>query len=107
MRTLTHREIIPAADLAEGTCLEIGPQEHSKVTIAAYTTSANIRMKIYYLFDDNGTDTAVEMETYDIPQNDITIINFNFKLSKLRITRQDTGTDATAGILKIDATTSK
>ena len=109
MRTLKYRETLPNSTVSEKTCLELGPQNHSKITIAAHSASTNSRITIYYLFDEDNTstDTAKQIQQIDLTQNVLTIVNFDMKLSKIRITRDDTGSTMSGGAFHLDATTAK
>ena len=109
MRTLKYRETLPNSTVSELTCLELGSQNHSSITVALHSASTNTRIKIYYLFDEDNTatDTAKEIQTIDLTQNVLTIVNFDMKLHKIRITRDDTGSTMSGGALHIDATAAK
>ena len=109
MKTIKYRETLPNATGSEVTCMEIGPQNHSKITVVMHSASTNTRMKIYYLFDEDNTatDTAKEIQTIDLTQNVLTIVNFDMKLRRIRITRDDTGSAWSGGALHVDGTTAK
>ena len=105
MRTIKYRETLPNSTVSEKTCIELGSQNHSKVTIAAHSASTNTRITIYYLFEENGgVDTAKQIQQIDLTQNVLTVVNFDMKLHKIRITRDDTGSALGGGDFHLDAT---
>lgn len=109
MKTLEYRETLPNATGSEVTCLTVGSQVHSKISIAMHSASTNTRIKIYYLFneDNTATDTAKLIQTIDLTQNTLTLWSFDNKLKRVRVTRDDTGSAWSGGALHIDATTAK
>ena len=211
MRTLKYRETIPNSALTEKRCIDLRLGNASKITVAMLATSTNMRVKIKYVFEADGssshvatgggsvtvsscteanpavyatsaahgylvgdivtvrgnrfaagikpsswdgstpaatflsayefedkTITAVATNTFtigehstsgadsfagagtasyrgkeaDISTHDLTsgtllIVNHDMKLGFVRITRDDTGSDPTAGVLRIDATAAK
>tara|TARA_R100000656_G_C3915975_1_gene121911 strand:+ start:148 stop:753 length:606 start_codon:yes stop_codon:yes gene_type:complete len=201
MRVFKYREAIPNSSLAEKKALDIRLRNHSKITIAALSTSTNIRLKVKYVFEADGTASRVpsggsaqavtdatvanpcvftstahgylvgdivsvrgnrspdpsvaatfvdgyavedgvitavaadeftinefstvgvaafggsatalyrgkevDIQTVDLTSGTLTLLNFDFKLGFVRITRDDTGSTPTAGVLRIDATAAK
>tara|TARA_R100000664_G_C2687288_1_gene92825 strand:+ start:332 stop:661 length:330 start_codon:yes stop_codon:yes gene_type:complete len=109
MRTEKYRETIGSnTDLSEVECFTIGPVNHASSTIVAHSASTNVRLRIYYLFEeDNVADTEKLIRTIDLTQNVVEIINFDMKLRRIKVTRDDTGSNAGGGDLHIDGTTAK
>ena len=212
MRTLKYRETIPNSALAEKRCIDLRLGNASKITVAMLATSTNMRVKIKYVFEADGssshvatgggsvtvssctetnpavyatsaahgylvgdivtvrgnrfaagikpsswdgstpaatflsgfaiedkTITAVgdsthftigehstvgagtfagtgtasyrgkeaDISTHDLTSGTLLIVNHDMKLGFVRITRDDTGSDPTAGVLRIDATAAK
>ena len=109
MRTEKYRETIGSnTDLSEVECFTLGPVNHASSTIVAHSASTNVRLKIYYLFEeDNVADTEKLIRTIDLTQNVVEIINFDMKLRRIKVTRDDTGSNAGGGDLHIDGTTAK
>ncbi len=109
MRTHKYRETIGSnTDLSEVECFTLGPVNHASSTIVAHSASTNVRLKIYYLFEeDNVADTEKLIRTINLTQNVVEIINFDMKLRRIKVTRDDTGSNAGGGDLHIDGTTAK
>ena len=187
---LRYRETIPNANLTELKALDVKFRNHQKVTVAAYTTSTNIRVKVKYIFEPkethnmastggsvqaisgttaanpvvftstshgynvgdivriegssvqaynvegtisakdantftlgqvdtsaassfSGTATSqyrgseVDIQTVDLTSGTLSLLSFDMKLGFIRITRDDTGSNAGGGVLYIDATVAK
>jgi hypothetical protein len=110
MRTHKYRETIGSnTNLSEVECFTFGPVNHASSTIVAHSASTNVRLRIYYLFEEDNVaaDTEKLIRTIDLTQNVVEIINFDMKLRRIKVTRDDTGSNAGGGDLHIDGTTAK
>ena len=207
MRTLKYRETIPNSALAEKKAIDLKFQNYSKISLALLSTSTNIRIKVKYVFEADGSashvatagaaqavtsctaaDPAVytsashgylvgdivsvkgrrfqdgvipdpsvaatflsdyefedkvitavpdgntftigehstsgassfagagidtyrgkeaDIQTIDLTSGTLTVVNFDFKLGFIRVTRDDTGSTPGGGVLRIDATAAK
>ena len=59
MRTFQYRESLAASSaITELKAIDLQLQTHSKITVALYTTSTNVRIKLKYVF---GTDQPKSM----------------------------------------------
>jgi hypothetical protein len=206
MRTLKYRETIPNSALAEKKAIDLKFQNYSKISLALLSTSTNIRIKVKYVFEADGSashvatagaaqavtsctaanpavytsashgylvgdivsvkgrrfqdgvipDSSVastfisdyefedkvitavatntftigehstsgadsfagagiatyrgkeaDIDTIDLTSGTLTIVNFDYKLGFIRVTRDDTGSTPGGGVLRIDATAAK
>ena len=110
MRTIT-KVFSGLTGAAEATALDLNVQEHGRQTWEFYSdnSSANIRIRLKSIFtDDTGAEVATPtIQTIDLTDSTLTIVNFNMKLSHVRCTYDDDGTGDMAGDLHIKATTAK
>jgi len=110
MRTIT-KVFAGLTGAVEATALDLKVQEHGRQTWEFYAdnSSANIRIRLKSIFtDDTGTEVAIPtIQTIDLTDETLTIVNFNMKLSHVRCTYDDDGTGDMAGDLHIKATTAK
>ena len=110
MRTVT-KVFAGLTGTTEATAMDLKVQEHSKQTWEFYAdnTSANIRIRLKSIFtDSSGTEVATPtIQTIDLTNEVLTIVNFDMKLEHIRCTYDDDGTGAMAGDLHITATTAK
>ena len=109
MRIIKYRATVPNATFSETDPLNLKVQEHQKITITALTASTKVKMVVRYVFtDDDGTEAEGDIQTINLTQDVLTILNFNMKLGHLRIVTDDDGTGTpTGGAIRIDATTAK
>tara|TARA_R110000744_G_scaffold98714_4_gene190922 strand:+ start:1279 stop:1605 length:327 start_codon:yes stop_codon:yes gene_type:complete len=108
MRIIKYRATVPNATFAETEPLNLKVQEHQKITVCALTASTNVKMVVRYVFeDDDGTEVVGDIQTINLTQNVLTIINFNMKLGYLRIVTDDVTGTPSGGAIRIDATTAK
>ena len=95
----------------EATAMDLKVQEHGRQTWEFYAdnTSANIRIRLKSVFsDDNGVELATPtIQTIDLANEVLTIVNFDMKLEHVRCTYDDDATGAMAGDLHIKCTTAK
>ena len=61
----------------------------------------------YVFVDDDGTEAVGDIQTINLTQNVLTILNFNMKLGHLRIVTDDVSGTPSGGAIRIDATTAK
>ena len=96
--------------------IDLEVQEHSKQTWEFYATAATIRIKLKSVFKDDGVEIAgsgsgatagFDIQTIDLAQNTLTIVNFDMKVSRVRMTYDDQGSGAMSGTLYAKATTAK
>ena len=110
MRTIT-KVFTGLTGNTETTALDLKVQEHGRQTWEFYSdnSSANIRIRLKSIFtDDAGTEVAFPtIQTIDLADSTLTIVNFDMKLSHVRCTYDDDGTGNMAGDLHIKATTAK
>ena len=108
MRTIKYRATVPNATFSETTALNLKVQEHSSITIVALTASTNVKMVARYVFeDDDGTETVADIQTINMTQNVLHVLNFDFKLGWVRIVTDDVTGTPSGGAIRIDATTAK
>ena len=108
MRTVRYRATVPNATFAEIDAINLKVQEHSQITICAFTASSNVQMTIKYVFtDDDNTETEADIQTVNLAAGTMTVVNFAFKLGHIRITTDDVTGTPTGGAIRIDATTAK
>ena len=108
MRIIKYRATVPNATFSETDPLNLKVQEHQKITITALTASTNVKMVVRYVFtDDDGTEAEGDIQTINLTQNVLTILNFNMKLGHLRIVTDDVTGTPSGGAIRIDATTAK
>lgn len=119
MRTITKN--IALSGTTETLALELKVQEHSSQTWEFVTTGGSnpVRIRLKSVFtDEAGTDPGVgsggagvlgaDIQTIDLAQNTLVIVNFDMKLEHVRCTWDDDGSSgAPAGFLWLKATTSK
>ncbi len=110
MRTITKVFTGLSGD-TEATAMDLKVQEHGRQTWEFYSdnSSANIRIRLKSIFTDStGTEVATPtIQTIDLTDETLTIVNFNMKLEHVRCTYDDDGTGDMAGDLHIKATTAK
>jgi len=110
MRTVT-KVFAGLTGAVETTAMDLKVQEHSKQTWEFYAdnTSANIRIRLKSIFtDSSGTEVAEPtIQTIDLTNEVLTIVNFDMKLEHVRCTYDDDATGDMAGDLHIKATTAK
>ena len=110
MRTVT-KVFAGLTGAVEATAMDLKVQEHSKQTWEFYAdnTSANIRIRLKSIFtDSSGVEVATPtIQTIDLTNEVLTIVNFDMKLEHVRCTYDDDATGAMAGDLHIKATTAK
>lgn len=108
MQTLKYRATVPNATFSETDPLIMKVQQHSSITICALTASTNVKMVVRYIFVDlNGTETPADIQTVNLTQNVLTILNFDFKLGFIHIVTDDVTGTPSGGAIRIDATTAK
>ena len=108
MRTLKFKATIGTGTFSEATALNLTTQEQLSSSYAFLTDSTNVRIKLKYVFtDDDGSETVADIQTIDLTQNVLQIVNFQFKLGHVRVTYDDTGSAPSGGTLRINATASK
>jgi len=110
MRTFT-KVFAGLSGTTETTAMDLKVQEHGRQTWEFYAdnTSANIRIRLKSIFTDaSGTEVAEPtIQTIDLTNEVLTIVNFDMKLEHVRCTYDDDGTGAMAGDLHIKCTTAK
>ena len=97
--------------LGSGTVTEDTAFEHrmmhdeGRLTVAALSASTNTRVRIKYVFDNAGgaEQTESDIQTLDLTQNVLTLVNFDFHAGLIRVTYDDNGSSMSGGDLKIDA----
>jgi type 1 fimbria pilin len=92
-------------------------QENARQTWEFYATAATIRIKLKSVFtNEDGTEIAgsgsgatsgFDIQTIDLAQNTLTIVNFDMKLGHVRMTYDDDTTGDMSGTLYVKATTAK
>ena len=92
-------------------------QENARQTWEFYATAATIRIKLKSVFTNedgteiagsgSGTTAGFDIQTIDLAQDTLTIVNFDMKVSRVRMTYDDQGSGAMSGILYAKATTAK
>ena len=108
MRVIKYRDTVPNATISETEAITLKVQEHQKITVCALTASTNVKMVARYVFvDDDGTEAVGDIQTINLTQNVLTILNFNMKLGHLRIVTDDVTGTPSGGAIRIDATTAK
>tara|TARA_R100001082_G_scaffold72550_1_gene41549 strand:- start:2158 stop:2490 length:333 start_codon:yes stop_codon:yes gene_type:complete len=110
MRTFT-KIFTGLSGTTEATAMDLKVQEHGRQTWEFYAdnSSANIRIRLKSIFTDAaGTEVATPtIQTIDLTDQVLTIVNFDMKIEHVRCTYDDDGTGAMAGDLHIKATTAK
>ena len=110
MRTIT-KVFTGLSGNTEATAMDLKVQEHGRQTWEFYAdnSSANIRIRLKSIFtDESGTEVATPtIQTIDLADETLTIVNFDMKLEHVRCTYDDDGTGDMAGDLHIKATTAK
>ena len=117
MRTITKKfEGITGA--VETHALDLKVQENARQTWEFYATGTTVRIKLKSVFthptheaelagSGSGTTAGCDIQTIDLTQNTLTIVNFDMKLEHVRCTYDDDGTGDVTGDLWIKATTAK
>jgi|TARA_Y100000310_G_C20698047_1_gene827124 hypothetical protein len=116
MRTITKKFSGLSGD-TETFAMDLKVQEHSRQTWEFYATgSANIRIKLKSVFTEgtsevdgsgSGATAGCDIQTIDLTDDVLTIVNFDMKLDHVRCTYDDDGTGDMSGTLYIKATTAK
>jgi type 1 fimbria pilin len=101
----------------ETKAFDLKVSNHTRQTWEFYATGTTLRIKLKSVFtDSNGVELAgsgsgdtagCDIQTIDLTQDTLTIVNFDMKLSHVRCTYDDDGTGDMAGDLHIKATTAK
>mgnify|MGYP003113710450 CR=1 FL=1 len=101
----SFRTTLGSGTISETTAFEHRMTGEGKIAIAALSASTNTRVKVKYVFDNAGgeTPTAADVDTLDLTQNVLTILNLDFPLGVIRVTYDDNGSSMSGGALKIDA----
>ena len=103
-----YRATVPNATFDETDPLIVKIKEHSKITICALTASTNVKMVVRYVFvDDNKAETTADIQTVNLTQNVLTILNLDMTLGYLHIVTDDVTGTPSGGAIRIDAKTSK
>ena len=115
MKTITKK--YSPSGTTETKAFDLKVQENSRQTWEFYATGTTIRIKLKSVFtDSNGVELAgsgsgdtagCDIQTIDLTQNTLTIVNFDMKLGHVRCTYDDDGGGAMSGDLWIKATTAK
>ena len=103
----SFRTTLGSGTITEATAFEHRMVGEGKIAIAALSASTNTRVRVKYVFDglqsSDGEPTAADVETLDLTQNVLTILNLDFPLGVIRVTYDDNGSSMSGGALKIDA----
>ena len=75
MRTLKYRETIPNSGINEKKALDLKLSTKSSITLALHTTSTNMRIKIKYIFEADGSASHVATGGASQPVTDCTAAN--------------------------------
>ena len=90
------------------TAIEHRVDRQGKVMLCLYADSANVRIKIQYVFDADTADAAAkDIQTIDLTSGTLTMVNFDFPTGMLRVTYDDADGSMTAAALKIDLHTAR
>lgn len=119
MRTIT-KLIHGLSGTTETLAFDLKVQEHSRQTWEFLASAATMRVTLKSVFTDQTTgteetggilgtgDTAgADIQTIDLTQDVLTIVNFDMKLEHVRCTYDDDGGGDMAGTLFIKATAAK
>lgn len=119
MRTFT-KLIHGLSGTTETHAMDLKVQEHGRQTWEFLASAATIRVTLKSVFTDQTTgteetggilgtgDTAgADIQTIDLTQDVLTIVNFDMKLEHVRCTYEDDGGGDMAGTLFIKATAAK
>ena len=119
MRTFT-KLIHGLSGTAEILGMDLKVQEHGRQTWEFLATGTTTRVTLKSIFTHpttgqeetggilgTGATAGADIQTIDLTQNVLTIVNFNMKLEHVRCTYDDDGGGAMTGSLFIKATTAK
>ena len=116
MRTFT-KKITGLSGTTETFGMDLTVQEHGRQTWEFYATGgANVRVILKSVFTVEGVELAgsggpgtegCDIQTIDLTQNVLTIVNFNMKLEHVRCTYTNDEVGPMSGTLYIKATTAK
>ena len=99
----SFRTTLTAGTMSETTAIEHLVDRQSKVKLCLYADSANVRIKVKYVFDAGTPDEAAkDIKTIDLTSGTLELLNLDFPTGVIRVTYDDTGSSLSAAALKID-----
>jgi len=108
MRIIKYRDTVPNATFSEITALDLKVENQISISIVALTASTNVKMVVRYVFtDSDGSETTADIQTVNLTQNVLSVLNFDFKLGHIRIVTDDVTGTPSGGAIRIDATVAK
>ena len=104
----SFRVTLSSGTMSETTAIEHLVDRQGKVNLCLYSDSANVRIKVKYVFDAGTADeVAKDIKTIDLTSGTLELLNFDFPTGMLRVTYDDTGSSLAAEPLKIDLHTGR